>query len=710
MLWTLDRRRHAENKRVTDVCDDEQIMIMNFLCNFEVPYSTDQDGYITEHYDNIRLACSGKHQNRLEPDMDEIASVFAQKLAARTAIEAARGLSRLCDGCGGRPVTHEHIAVSSGYTGDLLKTLAASDGAMLAKNRDKVASMLSDTLLAEVPPPRGKGADALAGEVSAFVTSYLQLIALTYCEVPEPRPSSFVPRFAVTERAKGGSIWKQSEMARVSISRTLVKEERERFLGSRMIVAPSKYISVALLLSVWATLSWLSTLGMRSLFYLLKMHVLTRKLGLERALGQVFAVWTMHSLSSLFKTYVFRLDGDSSHFDVLHCCTEFLHRKLALMRGRETPFDAELARVRQACKSQYRTWKLRIAKRDFNAALKRKRITCREAVFLLTEFADKHVERGNEEIISGELPVPLSEAEEFLRLMVEGQADAVEVSLSPEQSVENYLSTTSSNETKCSLERLSNLTEQIKSTVMFSEGDRVIVSDEPGHLVSPEKPEHNINSTALVSKRKQVGSVVFTTATLCFVQVDGEFAPIPIPVERCSHCGEDTDEVSDKDVGDAPAEHRWQEVGSDSDDESEVEVEEDLSEDDMTQPVADRPRTVEEALKSGGWKLVRSKKHIVYSRRARISSEDEGFEQNVVLAKTASDRRANLNSLALFRRLDEAMNEAVGPSTAGGSGRVVICSMCLAQKDVCEFSKTQARKSNAKCLDCVAEAERFRAR
>ena len=333
MSLTLDRRRHAENKRVANVGDDEEIMIMNFLCNYEVPYSTDRDGYMTEHYDDIWLARSGKHQNMVEPDMDEIASAFARKLAARTATEAARGLSRLCDGCGGRPVTHEHIAASSGYTGDLLKTLAASDGAILAKNRDRVASMLRDTLLAEVPPPNDKGADALAGEVSAFVASYLQLIALTYCEVPEPRPSSFVPRFSVTERAKGGSIWKQSEMARVSISRTLVKEERERFLGSRMIVAPSKYISVALLLSVWATLSWLATLGIRSLFYLLKMHVLARMLSLERALGQVFAVWTMHSLSSLFKTYVFRLSGDSSHFDVLHCCTEFLHRKLALMRG-----------------------------------------------------------------------------------------------------------------------------------------------------------------------------------------------------------------------------------------------------------------------------------------------------------------------------------------------------------------------------------------
>ena len=374
-----------------------------------------------------------------------------------------------------------------------------------------------------------------------------------------------------------------------------------------------------------------------------------------------------------------------------------------------TPFDAELARVRQACKSQYRTWKLRIAKRDFNAALKRKRITCREAVFLLTEFADEHVERGNEEIISGELPVPLSEAEEFLRLRVEGQEDAVEVSLSPEQSVENYLSSTSSTESKCSLERLSNLTEQIKSTVIFSEGDRVIVSDEPGHLASSEEPEHNSSSTALVGKRKQIGSVVFTTATLCFVHLDGECAPIPIPVERCSHCDEDADEVSDEDVGDAPAEHQWQEVVSDSDDESEAEGE-DPSEDGMTEPVADRPRTVEEALKSGGWKLMRSKKHIVYSRRARISSDDKGFEQNVVLSKTPSDRRANLNSLALLRRLDEAIDEVLGPSTTGGSGRAIECSICRAQKDVCEFSKTQAKKSNAKCLDCVAEAERSRAR
>jgi len=218
------------------------------------------------------------------------------------------------------------------------------------------------------------------------------------------------------------------------------------------------------------------------------------------------------------------------------------------------------------------------------------------------------------------------------------------------------------------------------------------------------------NSTAIVSKRKQIGSVVFTTATLCFVHLDGEFAPIPIPIEHCSHYDEDIDEVSGEDGGDAPAEHQWQEVVSDSDNEAEVE-EEDTSEDDMTEPVADRPRTVEEALKSGGWKLVRSKKHLMYSRCARISSDDKGFEQNVVLAKTPSDRRANLNALALFRRLDEAMNEVVGPSTTGdSSGKVIACSICNVQKDVCEFSKTQAKKSKAKCLDCVAKAEASRVR
>ena len=74
--------------------------------------------------------------------------------------------------------------------------------------------------------------------------------------------------------------------------------------------------------------------------------------------------------------------------------------------------------------------------------MKRKRITNRESVLLLTEFAENYYETAEEEVIEGKFPVKLSEAEEFLKLRVDEQTPCTEiVTLSPDEALKNYLAT-----------------------------------------------------------------------------------------------------------------------------------------------------------------------------------------------------------------------------------------------------------------------------
>ena len=117
------------------------------------------------------------------------------------------------------------------------------------------------------------------------------------------------------------------------------------------------------------------------------------------------------------------MDADESSWYLVKCCVESIYRAWTDYRGLPDPYKSELSRLKCEVREQYSTWKFRIAKNDFYTALKRKRITNRECVLLLTEFAHTYIEKDGEEIVEGELPVKLSEAEEFLKLRVDGQED-----------------------------------------------------------------------------------------------------------------------------------------------------------------------------------------------------------------------------------------------------------------------------------------------
>jgi hypothetical protein len=188
-------------------------------------------------------------------------------------------------------------------------------------------------------------------------------------------------------------------------------------------------------------------------------------------------VWSLYGLAGVMKA-VFSLNTSDSCWDAVKCCSDFFNRSIALKQGRPTPYEQEMKQLKDQCKDKFREWKLRIARREFNEAMRRKKITNHECLLLLTEFADEYYEDGNHEVVKGVLPVELNEAEVFLKLKVDDKEDCTEVNLSPSDAVENYLSTNRTGGSLSAIEGLNDLAEKVEGYVQFSEGDRVFVEED----------------------------------------------------------------------------------------------------------------------------------------------------------------------------------------------------------------------------------------
>jgi hypothetical protein len=87
--------------------------------------------------------------------------------------------------------------------------------------------------------------------------------------------------------------------------------------------------------------------------------------------------------------------------------------------------------------------------------------------------------------------------------------------------------------------------------------------------------------------------------------------------------------------------------------------------------------------------LTRTKKHIKYTRRVKLTEDGPAQKQTVTLSKTASDWRTERNALSLLRRLNGA---------ALVRGAIVTCSECNEEKSTGYFSMTQLKKgTRMKC-------------
>lgn len=119
-----------------------------------------------------------------------------------------------------------------------------------------------------------------------------------------------------------------------------------------------------------------------------------------------------------------------------------------------------------------------------------------------------------------------------------------------------------------------------------------------------------------------------------------------------------------------------------------------------------RHQTVREALKAGGWKLIRMKKHLVYRRKIKAENGGEKeSHQTVTMSKTPSDWRTKQNILSNLRRLDEeveARDENTNPEEAPGLWQQ--CAECHENMTSENFSKNQLKRKNPRCKQCVGAA------
>jgi len=735
---------------------DEQAVLTNFNCSYEVDAKvrvTETASEIRKQakpdYSTIRLVGgTSKKYKRLEINEEAITELYAKKISAEMAKIAAKRLRRLVSqynlgsvgSQGNEGVSLEHIAVSSGYTGELLSTLEASDQVIITENSSNIHMTLQATLEKNIPPPEDdevKGREtpsaALALEISQFITNYLKLVLLSYCETPRlngTNPSGFVPKFSVLDDALQDSCWTSTAMMVHSTRRTLVKTERERIIRSRKLVTIGRVHSAAFIGFWWMLMSWLSFKSTQVFLSWVSFHrhsfdyALAPYLNpLTLVISQALSLMALRSLGRMpILRSAFNVDADEPSSHLVKCCVEYILRTISVWRGRPTPYDHEMTGLKQSVQTQYKTWKIRIAKNDFYTALKRKRITNRECVLLLTEFAHTYTEIDGEEIVEGQLPVKLSEAEEFLKLRVDGQESCTEVSIDADQALKNYLSSEDNGGSGSAMEGLLALSSSVHSCVEFSEGDRVIVKDkeegdeyEEDSIDSSDErywqddsSEEGLKSSALVSKRSKTGSVVFSTATLCFIHFDGEEAttPTPIPIRRCS-------KLDEQPTANIPIERDISPtIAYETLDDNNIKEEEEEEQEEDT-AVASKPqqkaRTVEEALQQGGWKLKRSKNHLIYSRRVKITGKSDTQKQSVTMAKTPSDRRGAKKALSLLRKLNEELNEALREdeeepeNLSSGDPNHLWCKACSQTKAADSYSKSQLKKGeNRKCKACVS--------
>lgn len=717
----FDRRMHQRGRNKGGV------LVSNFYCTFECPfarrtnYLRPNEEMVTIDFSGIRLIGQKRQHNRVRPDGDEIMKTFAQKIAAGVANAAAKRLKKLLIlRRGEQKISHEHIAAVCGNDSDLLQNLREHDMNMILTHNEKISTTLKTTLKENVPMPKYQQTTEekrdlpspcaiLDREIERFVESYTKLVNLSYCEVPllgSRPPSSFVPEYCVHGETlqEKDCFWKGRPLLVHATRRLHEKAERERLMTSRLLVVPGKKFTLVFILSLWVFVSWLCMATTeKCLQYIHPMHSLVFLF----ALSQGFAIWSLHSLNGIFKT-IFRLSEDSSYLTVVSCCTEYIQRAIAAKLGNPTPYDQEMMRLKGVCRTQYQAWKTRIAKRDFDLALKRKRITCRNSVLLLTEFAENYYETEDEEVIEGVLPVELSEAEEFLKLRVEEKTSCTEiVHLAPHVSLSNYLSAAKEDHDRSSIESIVELSAKVQECAQFSEGDRVIVDlDEDDVAKDCSDPTNTSCECCAEFDRKgaHTGSVAFSTATLCFVHFDGEpvMFPTPVPIHLCSILDENTpvllldDNPAHSDDSILSSEESFKEdVSSDDDEGADIPIEQKRH----APQAQKRARTVEEALKEGGWVFQRSKKHIKYSRRVKLKGESR--KQNVTFSKTPSDWRAEKNLLALLRRLNEEIDE----DEVTEDEETLICSECKKARPASKYSKAQCKKgAKRRCKLCVTKS------
>ena len=736
--------------------EGEEIWITNFTGSFTAPAgerTEEADGRIMAQYDLTSLQPlrkrDAKPRKLTDDDLDAAYSIAAKVLATKAVDTAVAELLQLWRENGREPLSLEHIAARSGYDGNLLTGLRKNTAEVLSKRSDYLFTALSDQLLSCVPPPgrnwnnywhertcnendeideticgyvdkesAAKSYRVLEREVAAFVQMYNRLVDLSYCLVPVnggKRPSDCVPRASVYCRSK--SLIFEIDFPSQSLVRSLVFDERERLRQARELSAPSAFLSAFCIFTMTSILFWLSYEGM------IRAPMISTS-----SPTLVFALAGFLALTCLSPTLGF-LDGplhvkhraNSSMpqriWTTTTCLCERLRRALSVWRGLGTPFEREVRDLMTSCEKQQRIWLQRCCERDFYRALHRTRIDSAELELLLMAMATKQTS-GH---VEGVLPGGMEDANAFLDIEVNDSSKEENMD-SIEDSARGAFASIG-DAMKTSLDR------------------RVLINKS----VLARSPDEAIDSTGqevvLYDGDALSGIAILSNDDITLVRVDEINALLPVPTRLCSfvratssedflgieingdESESDTEEVFNEDDDMKAlqrARHRrtrdekiklktkkikvktrkstkpmpqQDEDGADNSEEAEH----------KSAPKPSRHQTVREALKAGGWELIRMKNHLVYRRK--IKSENGGEKeshQTVTVSKTPSDWRTKKNILSNLRRLDEEVKAGDENSNLKGQpGLWQQCSECHENMTSDNFSKNQLKRENPRCKQCV---------
>ena len=726
------------------------------------------DGQISVQYDMMRLQPlrTGRRKNKggssnatprqlTDDDLDAVYDIGAKVLASKAVEGALHELLRLWKENDGEPVSLEHIASRSGYDGNLLTGLRKNTAEVLSERSDYLFNTLSDQLLSCVPPPgrswndywqlRDASAeidDAVCGysneesaakayrvherEVATFVRTYNRLVDLSYCLVPVCgmlRPSDCVPSASVYCRAM--DILFETDFPSQSLVRSLVFDERERLLKARELSAPSAFLSSFCIFTLVSTLFWLSYEGIVRAPFVSASNT-----------SLAFPLAGFLALTCLSPTLGF-LDGplrvkhqtDSDMVQRIWTTatylTERLCRALSVWRGLGTPFEREVRDLTKMCVDQQQIWLHRCCERDFYKALHRKRIDSAELELLLMAMVTKKATNHME----GTLPGSIDEANAFLDIKVEDNSREENASIG--DSVRDaFLSIGDA------------MKNNLLRKVLISKSSLLdpIDEEEARGDIGQELVLHDGNALS--------GVAILCSGDITLVRLDKINALLPVPTKLCSFVNiastmesagseiddgdesdSDTEEVFNQDDAMQALERarrrRAQEklerkkpgakkvkVKTRKSTKSEPPSPSDHRGDsDKSQPedynsstTPSRHQTVREALKAGGWKLIRMKNHLVYRRKIKpengVAKESH---QTVTMAKTPSDWRAKRNILSNLRRLDEEARVGVRNSPSEGDVPIMSkqCAECHENKGSEDFSKNQLKRENPKCKQCV---------
>ncbi|GKY96683.1 hypothetical protein MPSEU_000627900 [Mayamaea pseudoterrestris] len=295
-----------------------------------------------------------------------------------------------------------------------------------------------------------------------------------------------------------------------------------------------------------------------------------------------------------------------------------------------------------------------------------------------------------EDAVEGTLPGSVEEVEDFLNLTVQDDA---------EQDKKNIPATIED----CFQE----IEDAVEDCLRYVRGDRIYVEPDQDADDDAETTEF-ITETAMTTSKMRTGSVSYTFPGYVVVHFDGE-PPPPVTV-RASLCRPLKDVLSSAktlELDQVPRSHYQDDSLQEPINSSGIHVgskgEDDMAEDAtatrMPEGSKRKYRSVEEALKEGGWEFVRKKKHICY-RRIVKTADDRDQEQHFVMSSTPSDCRSERAALATLHRLDENSEPVLAKT---GKRQLRKCYVCqLEMEDIC-FTKTQLKKKVAiKCKECAA--------